>query len=65
VADRPSHDEPSTPLTPDELEQRRLADGGFESESPFDADVDEPLTPDMIEQRQVVEDDDEEAWPNE
>jgi hypothetical protein len=41
--------------TPDEIEQRRLADGSYEEEEQ-DLDLgDDPADPDVIEQHQVVE----------
>jgi hypothetical protein len=48
---------PTGPLTADELEQRRRADGTFEEPGIVDEVPDEPLSPDQIEQRQIVEDD--------
>jgi anaerobic selenocysteine-containing dehydrogenase len=42
--------------TPDEIEQRRLADGSYEEEDAEDLDIgDDPADPDVIEQHQVVE----------
>lgn len=55
MPDRPT--DPDAPLTPDELEQRQLADGTFEPSDPIDEVPDRPLTADELEQRQVVEDD--------
>ncbi|HSK24037.1 MAG TPA: hypothetical protein VK906_12710 [Egicoccus sp.] len=47
------------PLTPDEIEQQRRADGsldGYETVEEARTEVpDHPLTPDEIEQSQVVE----------
>lgn len=41
--------------TPDEIEQRRLADGSYDEEAE-DLDLgDDPADPDVIEQHQVVE----------
>lgn len=42
------------PLTPDEIEQRRRADGSLDGYETVDV-PDRPLTPDEIEQSQVVE----------
>jgi hypothetical protein len=51
VADRTSQREQDAPRTPDELEQRRRADGSLDEPDGFDAASDTPLTPDVLEQR--------------
>jgi hypothetical protein len=47
--------EQDRPLTPDEIEQRRRADGSLDGYETTDDIPDRPLTPDEIEQSQVVE----------
>ncbi|MEX2503570.1 MAG: hypothetical protein WD378_01900 [Egicoccus sp.] len=47
--------EQDRPLTPDELEQQRRADGSLDGYETVDEVPDRPLTPDEIEQSQVVE----------
>jgi hypothetical protein len=54
VADR-SNPEPSSELTPDELEQRQRADGTWEPSTTIGAGDDVPRTPDEFEQRQRLD----------
>lgn len=46
---------PDRQPTPDEIEQRRLADGTYEDEEDLDLPAEEPLDPDVLEQRQEVD----------